>query len=43
MIYYVGFIVTMHCLETDICLENWEEQALKLLKAIKEKISTIQR
>ena len=24
-------------LETDICLENWEEQALKLLKAIKEK------
>ena len=24
-------------LETDICLENWEEQALKLFKAIKEK------
>ena len=45
MIYYVGFIVTMLIyLETDICLENWEEQALKLLKAIKEKSHfTIQR
>ena len=29
--------VALIYLETDICLENWEEQALKLLKAIKEK------